>query len=93
MATFILIPYVFCEPANEMLPAFHARKRLEAESAPVRVVQAPHDLILTHPDLVTALLTGIAHGAEPHAKAGSLHRKPETRVAFPNDGMEIAFRA
>ncbi len=61
--------YVFCEPANEMLPAFHARKRLEAEGAPVRVVQAPHDLILTHPDLVTALLTGIALGVEPQAEA------------------------
>ena len=58
-------------PRGSSFPACHARKRLEAEGAPVRVVQAPHDLILTHPDLVTALLTGIAHGVEPHAKAGS----------------------
>lgn len=59
--------YLFCEPGNEMLPAFHARRRLEAEGALVSVVQAPHDLTLTHPDLVTAFLVGIVLNLEPSA--------------------------
>jgi pimeloyl-ACP methyl ester carboxylesterase len=61
--------YVFCEPSNEMLPAFHARRRLEAEGSRVRVVEAPHDLILTHPDLVTEFLDGIARDIAQRAKA------------------------
>lgn len=48
--------YVFCEPSNEMLPAYHARRRLESEGVAVSIVEAPHDVMLTHPNVVVDVL-------------------------------------
>ena len=52
--------YVFAAISNEILPAFHLRKRLEAEGTPFEVFDAAHDFPFSHPAEVAALLERLA---------------------------------